>query len=853
MKINRPTIALLINDFQATETPIWDGVAQTAKHMDINLITLAGGHYSSWKRNKAYNLIDKEHIDGIICITGCIGSFTSEQNMIDFLRLFDPLPIINIGPPLPGYLNMVTDNKFGMRELVDHFISVHNYRQIAYISGPANNIEAEQRLEGYKEALAANGLEYNPDFVYYGDFWSLGPAAVQHFLDEKKIKFDAIIAANDFMALGAMKELQNRGFIIPDDVGVGGFDDIHKAKSSEPSLTTVTQPFYEMGCEALKNILALIQNKSITTLTVPAHIVVRNSCGCNNENFIVDNFTNNLPYITITTDSPQEIVDKIAPHLLTQFPEISTKMKDSNWATDLTHYFYTAITEPSDTFFTHLSQTVKQGIKNEIEISKWYPVIRLLSILLKNVLKDVQKERLSELRADANEVLGNIIKHNKTTNDSLFDEQINVLTTLILELNQSWTMGAEQLNNYKNALNRLNIQNFYLCRYENKELNQAQITFHFSKKQLFEPLAKKEIFPTKSLIPGWFDNPDSNSAIIIPIFNIGYIYFDINVLDFYVNATLFPQLTLSIRQLSLMSEILNYASELEKKVAERTKQLVETQQQMVETAHRAGMAEISVNVMHNIGNLLNSACVASETIDNILIQSKINSLIKANKLLAAYRNEFNNLNINNGFQKLIDYYEILEKEIQKEHTQIINESKLLMEKITLIHESIRSLQDFTTVASLTEALDIVVLIEDTLRFQENLLNNNRIIVNKDYLKVQPVVVSKNKLYYILVNLIKNAVEAMYNTPVENRHLTIKVFSDPENKVMLQIIDNGGGIKPENLTQIFNYGFTTKPGGHGFTLHTCANYMREMGGQINVTPNTSGIGTTFTLTFPPKDH
>ncbi|HOJ76954.1 MAG TPA: substrate-binding domain-containing protein [Bacillota bacterium] len=848
MKSNRPTIALLINDFQATETPIWDGVAQTAKLLDVNLITLAGGQYRSWTRNKAYNLIDKEHIDGIICITECIGSFTSEQNMIDFLRLFEPIPIINIGPPLSGYLSMVVDNKTGMRELVEHFISVHNYRQIAYISGPANNVEAEHRLEGYKEALEAHGLDYNPDFVYYGDFWSSGPAAVQYFLDEKKIKFDALIAANDFMALGAMQELQNRGFIIPDDIGLGGFDDIHKAKSSEPSLTTVSQPFYKMGCESLKNILALIQNKEISSLTVPAHMIIRNSCGCNTDNYIVDNLANNLPFTTIKADNPQEIVEQIASHVLAQFPEINAKMKDSNWAFDLTYHYYTAISGSTAPFLNFLSQTVKQGIKNDVEIPKWYQVIRLLSLLLKNVSKDNQKERLSELRADANEILGNIIKHNKTATDSLFEEQINVLTTLILELNNSWTMGAEHLNYYKKALNRLNIQNFFLCRYENTELNQAQVTFYFSKKQIEIP----NVFSTKLLIPGWFDNPDSNSAIIIPIFNIGYIFFDINISEFYVDATLFPQLTLSIRQLSLMSEILNYTSELEKKVAERTKQLVETQQQMVENAHRAGMAEISVNVMHNIGNLLNSACVASETIGSILAQSKVNGLIKANQLLTTYRNEFNNLNGNNEFPKLIDYYEILGKEIQKEHSQIISEYKLLTEKIALIHESMRSLQDFTTAVTLTEALDPAVLIDDSLRFLESLLNNNQIIVIKDYLQVQPVVFSKNKLYYILVNLIKNAVEAMYNTPVDSRYLTVKVFSDPEDNVVLQIIDTGEGINPENFTQIFNYGFTTKPGGHGFTLHTCANYMREMGGQINVTPNTSGIGTTFTLTFPPKN-
>ena len=149
-------------------------------------------------------------------------------------------------------------------------------------AGPSVNAEAEHRYAIYRQVLEERGLEFDPNLVCEGTFEkAAGEAAVELLVDERKVQFDALVAANDYMALGAIPALQERDLQVPSDVAVVGFDDIEDARFSTPPLTTARQPLYQQGEAALDLVLAQIDGAEVAPQTTAAtELVVRLSCGC---------------------------------------------------------------------------------------------------------------------------------------------------------------------------------------------------------------------------------------------------------------------------------------------------------------------------------------------------------------------------------------------------------------------------------------------------------------------------------------------------------------------------------------------------------------------------------------------
>ncbi len=135
--------------------------------------------------------------------------------------------------------------------------------------------------------------------------------------------------------------------------------------------------------------------------------------------------------------------------------------------------------------------------------------------------------------------------------------------------------------------------------------------------------------------------------------------------------------------------------------------------------------------------------------------------------------------------------------------------------------------------------------------QAGSIDRHGLTVNKELGPIDPIEAQRSKLIHVLVNLIKNAKEAMVKNPPKQKVLTIKTWQN-HNNIYLSISDNGSGIRKENVNKVFKHGFTTKRNGHGFGLHSCANYMAEMGGSIRVESEGQGKGTTFICLFPKKD-
>jgi signal transduction histidine kinase len=139
-------------------------------------------------------------------------------------------------------------------------------------------------------------------------------------------------------------------------------------------------------------------------------------------------------------------------------------------------------------------------------------------------------------------------------------------------------------------------------------------------------------------------------------------------------------------------------------------------------------------------------------------------------------------------------------------------------------------------------------VEDGLRLNESALTRHGIILRREFEDVPTILVDKHRVLQILVNLIRNAKHACEESDCAEKIVTVRVATSRLG-VQVTVIDNGVGIAPENLTRIFNHGFTTKKEGHGFGLHSGAMTARELGGELSVESSGSGRGAVFTLDLP----
>jgi signal transduction histidine kinase len=175
----------------------------------------------------------------------------------------------------------------------------------------------------------------------------------------------------------------------------------------------------------------------------------------------------------------------------------------------------------------------------------------------------------------------------------------------------------------------------------------------------------------------------------------------------------------------------------------------------------------------------------------------------------------------------------------------------LLANIDHIKEIVATQQNYARVAGITEDLPAAELLDAALRMNSAALQRHGVIIQRRFQEVPPVRVDKHKVLQILINLLGNARHAMDEAGMENKLLILGIIQD-QGAVKISISDNGVGIAAENLTRIFRHGFTTKPDGHGFGLHSGALAAKEMGGALRAYSDGPGKGATFILQLPLAD-
>lgn len=275
---------------------------------------------------------------------------------------------------------------------------------------------------------------------------------------------------------------------------------------------------------------------------------------------------------------------------------------------------------------------------------------------------------------------------------------------------------------------------------------------------------------------------------------------------------------------------------------------------LLDASRMAGMAEVANGVLHNVGNVLNSLNVSTNQLSTGLRQSKADNLQKLAELLREQGEHLGTyLTEDPKGRRIPEYLESLATHFANERTRLLGEIEALIKNVDHIKEIVAMQQSFATRAGLNEPLDPVALMEDALRMNNTLLGRSAVTVVRDFQPAPAVVAEKGKVLQILVNLIRNSVQACHESSQAERQITLRITASGTGQIHLAVQDNGIGIPEENLVKLFQHGFTTKSDGHGFGIHSSANAAREMKGSLNVTSPGRGHGATFTLELPVADH
>jgi|SRR5215471_15056687 len=289
---------------------------------------------------------------------------------------------------------------------------------------------------------------------------------------------------------------------------------------------------------------------------------------------------------------------------------------------------------------------------------------------------------------------------------------------------------------------------------------------------------------------------------------------------------------------------------MEPRITELEAELAHARQRIAELSKQAAMGELATGILHNVSNVLSSVSVSASLLSARLKNSKAANLAKAASMLEEHSGDLGDfLTCDQKGKQLPEYFAQLARHLASEQTAALDELHQLAVNVEHIKEIVAMQQSYARVSGMEEPLPVAELLEDALRLNARALEVAKVEVVRDFGgHLPPITVDRHKVLQILINLIRNAKHACEESDKAIKQITLRA-ANSNGTIKISVIDNGTGIAPENLSRVFNHGFTTRKNGHGFGLHSGFLAAREMGGELRVQSAGHGNGASFTLELP----
>jgi PAS domain S-box-containing protein len=273
--------------------------------------------------------------------------------------------------------------------------------------------------------------------------------------------------------------------------------------------------------------------------------------------------------------------------------------------------------------------------------------------------------------------------------------------------------------------------------------------------------------------------------------------------------------------------------------------------QLLEASRQAGMAEVATGVLHNVGNVLNSVSVSATLVSDRMRHSRLVMLSKAATLLSEREADLCAYLTSDPKGRLLPKYLMeLGKYQAQEQEDNVKELDLLRKNIEHIKGIVAMQQTYARVSGIVERFPAAQVVDDALQMNAAALLRHGVAVVREYEENLWLCTDKHKVLQVLVNLIRNAKQAMREKDGQNdKQLVVRIARKNPQCIDITMQDNGIGIKSEHMAKLFSHGFTTKKDGHGFGLHMGALVVKEMGGSLSAKSDGPGLGAVFTLELP----
>ncbi|MCL2219566.1 MAG: SpoIIE family protein phosphatase [Chitinispirillia bacterium] len=552
---------------------LWPGIVAAAKENDCNVVCFAGGALKmspnnpyEVRRNIIYDYVDVTKFDGLI-ISGTLKNFISEAEFATFMEKFHGLPAVSLAPALPHIPSLVVDNTSGMKSLISHLAHDHKCRRFAFIGGPKGNLDADERLELFRKYLGEYNLECNEGLLIAGDFSRSGGYKAAIELLRKNIQFDALLAANDETALGAIQALLDNEIRVPEDVAVTGFDNIEESELTTPPLTTVRQPLKEIGRTAVELLLAKMRGQEVpmrTPLQTP--LMIRQSCGCFiNPKHSLDNRTQTLSVIQMPSDKIDRLKEQLAETL---YNFVSMEMAEEDILLEVddlkglaSSFFDEIAGAAANTFLPALNRIVRAAALSDDndDILQWQKIL-VLARKYTEGLNRAQKETADNLLHEGYNLFGETASRLQAHKRLQAEQKAAMMRSAGNAIANSFDFAA-LTDAVVNAFPKLEISDFYLSMYDKTTkgfLNSKPIfALQRGKKSAPPP---DSFFPTKDLIPGGTKDGDTPYQMFVQPLHfkneqLGMAVFKDGPLTGYIYDILGEQLSGAIQGAQMVNKI----------------------------------------------------------------------------------------------------------------------------------------------------------------------------------------------------------------------------------------------------------------------------------------------------------
>lgn len=269
----------LSDDYQIS---IYQGIAQRARERGVDLVCYqAEGISFGEGHSNPLAFASRLGLDGLLLLSQV--AFESNQG-VTAARLrpwLPPVPTVSVGAAIPGLVSLTVENRASMRALVDHLIVDHGHRRLLFLGGFRTQTDSRIRERVFRDTVRQYRDRF-PDLtavVDYGLFSEVGAIDTLNRIQHRG-PFDVVVAANDYMAMGARKFLRAQEDVRWQNCAVTGFDDIPQAARENPPLTSVHQPLFALGVEAIDVAVRLIAGERVRPAPIPSVLCIRESCGC---------------------------------------------------------------------------------------------------------------------------------------------------------------------------------------------------------------------------------------------------------------------------------------------------------------------------------------------------------------------------------------------------------------------------------------------------------------------------------------------------------------------------------------------------------------------------------------------